>query len=191
MGWVRTWRNSVFSWHLRSSLNLSSRFVNVCTCALFGNVLRTDHRVFQILRADVSCSFHPYMPKKAQSSTPKQPSPDHIDSETLSIIDRLAQDEDGTILAGAQLIQATHKHLGIRTIYLRGPSNPRVMDRRIPVPTSPDDTENPGTCKYLFRCDSSTLLYHASKQTSNACNSTSQFRTSYKGLVLHLLSMFK
>lgn len=72
-----------------------------------------------------------------------------IDHKPLSIIDRIAQDEDGSILAGARHLQATQGVLGIGTIYLRNPNNPRSMDRRIPVPIAVDDEGEPGPCESL------------------------------------------
>ena len=83
--------------------------------------------------------------KKGQSK--KQHHPDHITPKTLALISQLAQDEGGSVLASARVLQATQGDLGIGTIYLRDPNNPRAMDRRIP-PTSSTDVSEPGPCEY-------------------------------------------
>ena len=87
------------------------------------------------------------MPRKKKSAAKNDYNPDYIDSATLSLITQLAQDADGSILAGARLLQATRSDIGIGTVYLRHPDHPRDMDRRIPS-TAALDVVEVGTCEY-------------------------------------------
>ena len=87
------------------------------------------------------------MPRKRGQRKKKDQSPDYVDPATLVLITHLAQDEEGTVLAGAHHLQATQGDLGIGTVYLRNPTNPRLMDRRIPVDTSRDGSVESAPCK--------------------------------------------
>ena len=79
-----------------------------------------------------------------------------ITPKTLAVLTHLAEDQDGSILAGARVLQATKSDIGIGTIYLRNPNNPRNMDRRI-APVLSGDGSEPGSCEY-----GASLLPHVS-----------------------------
>ena len=92
-------------------------------------------------------SFSPTACKSRKCKETRRPYLETTSILQLSLIRQLAQDTDGTILVGAQYLQASQSDLRIRTICLRDPNNPHSMDPQIVVPTSGDGGLDPGACK--------------------------------------------
>ena len=147
----------------------------------FESAVRTDHLELS-RRAQPSLLPLNHMPTKKVQQSKKTSTSSRITPATLSLIHDLAQDKDGTILASAKHLQATHSDLGIGTVYLRNPSNPRSMDRRIPAPIGEDNSGDSGPCRFSPFFTIIALMYSSSQQTNDSNNTETQFGTTFEGI---------